>query len=284
MVAEAKKEQLLEIITHETLARIVIWIENNRLSLSPEKTEAIILKGPRKKNIHWQLRVLGVNINPVRQLRYLEVVLDDKRTFGPHIKHVVEKADRRMAALTRILLNVGGPSSTKRAVLCEVIYSIVLYASPIGQERKWIPYVSAAAIQAITGTPPIKLLAEERSRLYRTSELLTQKVREREKELMPSMWQDTWENHTYSAAWTRTLIWDIKSWVKCEHRTLDYLLTQFLTSHGYFGSYTKRMNVTLTNLCGYCEAEDTPEHTIFICERWAAWRAELLDQFENNLK
>ncbi|KAJ8928007.1 hypothetical protein NQ314_019473 [Rhamnusium bicolor] len=98
------------------------------------------------------------------------------------------KAQVKMAALTWLLPNVGGPSGPKRAILCGVIQSVVLYGAPVwyqainvlkykkmllGIQRKALlriasgyRTISTSAIQVVTGTPPLSLLIEERYRLY----------------------------------------------------------------------------------------------------------------------
>ncbi|KAJ8971054.1 hypothetical protein NQ317_018317 [Molorchus minor] len=260
------------------------------------KTEAIILKGKRKRE-HLNFNLQGTRIIPRKHITYLGVVIDEKITFTEHIKHTSKKADSKIAALTRILPNIGGPSSLKREVLCGVIHSIIRYGAPVwyevlekrkyrnilsGVQRKALlriasgyRTISTNALQVIVGIPPISLLAEERQRLFRIENSHLQATKQRERDKTLAKWQQGWESNTENAAWTRTLIKDLRKWIRCEHRNLDFFLTQFLSGHGAFRAYLKKMGLTEDEKCIYCGMQDTAEHAILTCDRWEIWRNEL---------
>ena len=82
-------------------------------------------------------------------------------------------------------------------------------------------------------------------------------------------------------AWTRILITNIKKWVGCKHKNLNFHLTQFLTGHRSFGSYTKRIGKTPGDACPRCGETDDPEH-IFRCRKWKDQRRNI--QTEIGLK
>lgn len=88
-------------------------------------------------------------------------------------------------------------------------------------------------------------------------------------------WQALWEEEREKGQWTRALIPQLKEWVECKHRRLDYFVTQVLTGHGSFRTYTKKIKKTENDLCIYCGDRDTPEHTLFVCNRWQAMRNTL---------
>ncbi|CAH2004946.1 unnamed protein product [Acanthoscelides obtectus] len=133
--------------------------------------------------------------------------------------------------------------------------------------------MSTMAAQVIAGIPPVTLLIEERLRLYSRDDAKLRTTRLLERSTTLEKWQHVWSDHSETAMWSKTLIPDVRQWVSCKHRRLDFYLTQFLSGHGYFGDYTKRMGITEGSICGYCGEEDSPEHTIFVCQRWAAWRS-----------
>ncbi|KAF7286863.1 hypothetical protein GWI33_003917 [Rhynchophorus ferrugineus] len=45
-----------------------------------------------------------------------------------------------------------------------------------------------------------------------------------------------------------------------------------LTGHGLFGQYLHKIYKTENNNCWYCECENTPGYTLFVCPRWTALR------------
>lgn len=124
--------------------------------------------------------------------------LGENSSFGQHIKTTVEKAEKKVTALTRITPNSRGPGSKKRGMLHNVVHSILL------MEHLWCDYIkmrkyrqmtiktqrkmlirvtsayltiSAKAVQVVAGIIPIDLLAEERQVLYHRREDNIQQIK-----------------------------------------------------------------------------------------------------------
>ncbi|KAJ8973349.1 hypothetical protein NQ317_008622 [Molorchus minor] len=128
--------------------------------------------------------------------------------------------------------------------------------------------VSAVALQIITGTIPIDLLVKERAYAHYHRQEETREVKERARDNSLIAWQQRWESETAKGQWTKRLIPNITQWIKCEHRTANYHLTQVMSGHGSFRSFAKRIKKDASDECMYCGEEDTAEHTIFKCSRW----------------
>lgn len=108
------------------------WMKGHDLQISPQKSEAVVLKGPRERD---GFKLL-LDRNPVKikkALKYLGVWIDTQGYFGTHVVQTTKKADVRVAVLSRIL-PIGGPSLFKRKVLAEIVHSTSLYAAPVWQE------------------------------------------------------------------------------------------------------------------------------------------------------
>lgn len=187
--------------------------------------------------------------------------------------------------------NIGGPESDKRRVLYGAAQSILLYGAPVwykmveripaykeilakSQRRGLIRVatsyrtVSGEALQVITGTPPIDLLAKERMILHENGQGLSQQARKTVREETIGVWQARWDDLEHKAQWTKRLIPIIKKWLDCKHRTIDFRVTQVLTGHGSFKEFTKKIKKSPNNECLYCGTPDTVEDTIFECPRW----------------
>lgn len=55
---------------------------------------------------------------------------------------------------------------------------------------------------------------------------------------------------------------------------MSYEMSQFLTGHGSFAFYLKKMGKTDSDQCKHCEDTETAGHTLFLCPyRWAEERA-----------
>lgn len=265
------------------------------MELAPDKTEAVILSGKRKRqDIFFELD--AVRIIPDKAIRYLGVMVGENISFGAHVEKVTKRASERAAALTRLMPNTRGPSFGKRKLLCSVVDSIMFYAIPIWHDvlrinkyRKMLEQVqrkvllrlarayrtvSTTALQVITGTPPIDLVAEERILIYKANEHPISNATRREiDEIILEKWQRRWNENAEIGQWTKRLIPVLRTWVNCGHRRLDYHLTQLLTGHGTFRQYTRRIGKTDDN-CIYCPAIDTAEHALIDCPRWENKRLE----------
>lgn len=304
LLVSADDKNTLERNTNYCLRRINTWMLDNKLKLAPEKTEAIILKGKRKRD-GICFTIGSTEIYPRKTVRYLGVTLDEWGSYGHHVKNVVNKAENRTAILSRMMPNIGGPVSGKREVLCGVIHSIILYGAPIwrkaceikkynsmlaGAQRKVLlrvasayRTVSIAAIQVITGVIPIDLLVEERRYLYKHNDVDLQTAKIVARRNSVTRWQARWEDNNTKGQWTKRLIPNIAKWLDCTHRQLDYYLTQVLTGHGAFKTYTRRIGKEENDTCVYCGESDTVEHTVFQCNRWGGIRETVYAQLGHDL-
>lgn len=70
-----------------------------------------------------------VEITPMRLVKYLGIWLGDNLIFGEHVRR--ERAERSLAALTRMIPNVGGLRSARIVMLCRVVLSIALFGAPV---------------------------------------------------------------------------------------------------------------------------------------------------------
>lgn len=223
------------------------------------------------------------------RVKYLGVTFDHNMKMAQHVREVAMKAENVVKALARIMPNVGGSKASKRKVQMLAVYSVLLYGAPIWWEavRKKKKYTatlkriqrrmllrvcsayrttSSEALQAISGTPPIDLLMEERVKRHKAKEE-AESLESINKEII-DRWQERWARHEKSAKWTKTLIPDVQKWRNRGHGEVNYYMTQILTGHGCFQAYLKRIGKVDTDVCYYCTEVDTAEHTMFYCPKW----------------
>lgn len=205
-----------------------------------------------------------------------------------------------MAALSRIMPNIGGPRSNKRRILGNVANSITLYGAELWGDwvdkmtyRKLIEKpqrkiairiasgyrtVSTKAIQVIAGTIPIHQLVKERKCMNGVEWSRNKSI---VKENIINKWQLEWDSERKTGQWTKRLIPDIKKWINRKHGETEYYLTQFLSGHGCLRSYLFPFGLALTDTCLYCGERDTPEHVIFKCIYWKEKRKCLENRIGN---
>lgn len=89
-------------------------------------------------------------------------------------------------------------------------------------------------------------------------------------------WQARWQS-SERGRWTYQLIPDLSVWAECQHKVLDYHLTQFLTDHGCFRSFLFRFHHVESPQCLFCtDASETAEHVLLHCIRFHAERDQLV--------
>ena len=263
-------------------------IEEMGLELAVQKTETVILTGPRRLR-SLTLRVEGYEVVSQPALKYMGVWLDRGMRMMAHVRKTYEKANRIVSALTRITPRVRGPTASKKRMLATVVLSTILYAAPIWEgvtryahyrallerlNRRMALRVTAAyrtapteAVLVLAGLPPIDLQIKERVLLHKFGRTYKTQARR----IVMGEWSQRWSGYT---GWAKRFIVDPRSWWEGKVAESDHFLSQAVTGHGSFGAYLCRIGRATTPSCVYCEEEDTPSHTLFSCGRWEVRRAE----------
>lgn len=283
------------------------WASAAGLRFAAQKTEIVVVRRPGRMRMG-EISLAGVRISPKRSAVCLGVVIDEKLSFGAHVQAVVGKAKERLTALQRLMPNVRGPGSRSRLLYSGVVHSILLYAAPVWKEAiKWEKYrtillsaqrtillrvasayrtVSAEAVHVVAGVPPVDLLVKERAYLdtvCRDGRNRTRGVIRQARAYTIRRWQDQWSRETGRAAWTRRLVPDLAAWYSCGFRRSSYWVTQFLTGHGSFGTFTYRIGKSDTDICSACQTQDSPEHVAYHCKRWEAERRAAVRALKTDL-
>jgi len=292
VVTTGHTTKILEDVTNNALVAVTEWMDRAELSLSVEKTEAIILTNKRGYE-RPDFKIRGTSIKIKDQIRYLGMELHRILGFRAHIETAASKALSTAQALSKIMPNFGGSGQQKRRLLSTVVLSKLLYAAPVWSAalvfdrniksilrpqrtialRTAMAYrtVSTAAIMVVAGVVPAHLLAWERTKRYEIRKHPNKAALEKEiRDEVLSKWQIEWDKEV-TGRWTWRLIRDVKSWFNRKSGSVDFHLTQALTGHGCFRQYLKRMGKLEVSSCIDCQAAiDDVEHAIFDCDRW--WR------------
>jgi len=291
VVTAGQTTEILEAATNEALRAVSRWLDENGLTLSKNKTEAVILTTKRAYEKP-RLQIDGTPIQVKEQLRYLGVELSQILGYRKHIEKASAKAVSTASSLARLMPNIGGATQLKRKLLATVVHSQLLYAAPIWANaleyeinvktilrpqrtialRVAMAYrtVSTQAIVVVAGFLPAHLMARERQRRYRD------RIPEEEaREDTYIKWQQEWDTAD-TGRWTRRLIKDVKKWSTRKHGMVDFHTTQMLTGHGCFGEYLHRFRRLVDPKCVDCLFQrDDAEHAIFHCDRWWSLRRAL---------
>lgn len=71
------------------------------------------------------------DVETVQNCKIPCVTFAERRSFEPHVNNAISKTEQKRAGLTRLMPNIRGPSSGKKAVLCTTVHNLPLYNAPI---------------------------------------------------------------------------------------------------------------------------------------------------------
>lgn len=116
-------EQLLDTVENE-LQKMKSWFDANKLTLNLSKTKFIIF-GNRATTLNKKLMINDIEIERVKELKFLGVIIDEKLCWKPHIHYIKAKISKSIAILYKInyLLN----QQTLYTLYCSFILPYITY-------------------------------------------------------------------------------------------------------------------------------------------------------------
>lgn len=275
----AKNDRDMRLRGNLAMKRVQDWMHKNQMRLAVEKTNALIARGRRTavtRAVFFEIN--GHKVQPAKTVKYLGVWLDENLNFQAHAATVSQEATKAYNCLAAILSKTN-VRMAKRRIIASVVEAKLLYGCEVWLTRmpgcafkilesvqrkaairviQGYPTISTDAALVLAGMVPIRIKAESRYNKSENGRKIAQ-----EQTLMK--WQRRWEAAD-TGAWTRRLIPNVKTWIDRRHGELSYHITQFLSGHGGFGSYLKRMNRVTDSGCKRCKRPETAEHLLFDCE------------------
>lgn len=282
IVVRAKNKEALQNRCRYAAQRMTEQLRSLELDVEHSKTEIVLMEG-RHTIKEITIKMGDVDVVSVENARYLGIQIDRNFRMTAHITKTVNKAHSMANRLWGLMPKTSGLATSKRLLVRSAVVSAVLYGAPVWQDAlKYKKYrimlegvnrrlaiivtcsyrtVSTAAVLAMAGTPPIKLMVKERVETHKLGSESRQEVRDR---IMAS-WQEDWIKYE---GWASNFIKDVRAWTARKWGALDYYVSQAISGHGVFGVYLCNIRKKENPTCWFCEERDTPEHTIFVCKRF----------------
>ena len=314
LIVTANIQYEVEDVCNIIIEEIRAVVEELGCVFAPEKTQAIFISPKRKVTADsLNITVAGVKVVFTRQFKYLGVIVDDQLNYAKHIEYVTNKARKVCGKLSGITKNLKGPKEKKRKLYTTVVNQVMLYAAPVWGEnlaqqhkdrlngvqrlanlRQIQAYrnVSGDSAGALSGNPPLDLLAEEACSLdeevteIKLNEVATKaekrgaifRAKKRARRRTLDRWNQRWQEKVNN--WTKKLCDDLDG-INRRNLRNTFRTTQLLTGKGVFNEYRKAIGKCESDRCWYCpETVDTPEHTMFTCDRWNEARAAVASKVE----
>jgi len=272
----ASGEDFGEAVYNANHAAILIVREIERLGLeiSTEKTQVMCFPSCATPDRGGRLFLKGKEIVTSCAIKYLGLYLDGDLNFEAHFTRVAEKVNGIIRLLNGVLPNCRGPSEKKRKLYLNVVFSVILYGSPVwhGKFRESVKSkmvvnrlmrritqrvccayrtVSYVASMLLTSTPPVEITADRLARVYR----LVSEMRARGEDITPvararisrdvarsalDEWMEYLDTLQFGRSGRRVyeaLHASALDWSRRGHGNLTFHMTQILSGHGVFNDF-----------------------------------------------
>ena len=289
ILVRGKDTKALQSCANHAVKKVIERLQNIRLELAAEKTDVVLLVGPRGKE-EITINVEGTRITSKRSVKYLGVLLSRNMHMGPQVERAAAKGTACAMSLARVLPARKGTCQRSRKTIVVASLSAVLYAAPVwaeAMERKkyrdllrrkcrsliirscfGCTRMATVAAEVLAGIPPLHLQVQERAALA------TGASKEVARRAMLERWQEEWSQSTV-AQWTRRLIPAIGPWMRRRHGWLSYGLTQLLGGHGSCKAGLHKAGLSASPECDFCGEIDDTNHAFFECKRFLPERRAL---------
>ena len=317
IVIPGKSRALIENSGQSAIGIIEEWCEEEKLTLSAQKTEMLLLKGTLDPRRPPTIRLQGRQVRMRASVRYLGVHLDTGLRIKTHVRKIKARSIEKFNALAAIAKRDWGLEHTCMSTLYNGIFiPIATYAAASWCDRldksglrileqaqrlvlakvtKAYRTVSAAALPIVAGVIPIDLLIKEQGIKYEIRKR-TQSVQEgtplelarylprdtkEAREALLAEWQRRWNESTKGRK-TYSIFPDVEERLQYKWVSTNHYVTQFLTGHGDFAAKLAKLGIRRTATCACGEEEETADHVLLHCRRFEEERLQLRKKCQGN--
>ena len=102
----------------EEVRDLVVWCQDNNLSLNVIKTKEMIVDYRKKRTDHDPILIDGAVVEQVESFKFLDVHITSKLTWSKHTKTVMKRARQNLYPLRRLKRFGMGPQILQRFYSC----------------------------------------------------------------------------------------------------------------------------------------------------------------------
>jgi hypothetical protein len=104
---------------------LLVWCQDNNLSLNVMKTKEMIVDYRKRRNEHGPILIDGAVVEQVESFRFLGVHITNKLTWSKHTKTVVKRARQSLFPLRRLKRFGMGPQILKSFYSCNIKSTLI---------------------------------------------------------------------------------------------------------------------------------------------------------------
>lgn len=283
---------------NRVLQQLHQWCQGVKLSIAPEKTTYMLLKGNLKRGP--TMKLSDRSIKRKSFTRYLGVFLDERLNYSDHIEETSKRGRNMMNKIISLAsYDYMLPIQTIRTYHNAILSAIMGYCASAWAHRLLLVTpalivnrvqrgillrlsgafgtVSIEALQVILGICPLDLQIRKKAAIYWLKKEQYQEVlkligiratcKQQIHNQILHLWQKRWDD-AETGRRTYNFLPNIKQRLGMKYLNPSRGLTHFLSGHGPYAAYWHRIGRRDTSECA-CGEEGTPEHTIWRCPLYA---------------
>ena len=86
-----KNLQVLQCCIEDNLCHIMDWFKANSLTLNVQKTNLLLFSPKMGKRPNFELQLEQITLKPVRETKFLSVILDDELSWNSNVQNILTK-------------------------------------------------------------------------------------------------------------------------------------------------------------------------------------------------
>ena len=312
VVIHGRSRAVIERAGQEVANILMVWCREQKLTLSVEKSEFILLRGSLQSRP--SIRLYGGKPMKMKDsIRYLGVQIGHKFSMLKHVEAIGTRTHNLFSKLGRLARSSWGLTSKVMTIIYQGLFvSIAAYAAPAWADllnanlrRKLLQVqrqallkvtkayrtISTDALCVIAGQVPLDLVVEERSCVYKirngipfsfgdyvfdpsSGTSVEESIRTVKKSIMDK-WQERWRTSEKGRT-TFAFFADVGVRLKSKWIRLNYHVTQMLSGHGAFRSKLRGFRLVADDRCE-CGMAETSTHVLFECNLHGNERRDLVE-------
>lgn len=298
VLIEGNSRAELERNANKALQITANWCKRNKLSISHNKTGYLMLKGFLDFKRNPTIKINGLAVKRFESMRHLGVWLDEKLSFSNHVEQVHSKSAKLMNKISRIATTKFKlPLNIYKLYYNAILVAITSYAASVWShrlklvkpaqkiqtiQRQSLLRISGAfcttstdALNVLLGVTPLDLEVRGRGARYWLRKGDQGKVvlilgREANTTLeikneITNLWQERWDSSEKGRR-VYSFLPSVRERTRMKHLQPTRGLIHFLSGHGPYATYLKKINSKPDDLCNICGVVGTPEHHIYECQ------------------
>ena len=158
LFCDASTRQELQVALEREFTKISNWYTDNRLTINVKKTKLMLAGSKRMLSLFedFELQSNGTQIDRVQSFKYLEVTMDSKWSWKPHISNLLKKLGHRLSLFNRIFHMLD--NRTRIAFYNGIVLPHLDYADTVWGDQPGLKFAKKIKLGKMSSSETLKCL------------------------------------------------------------------------------------------------------------------------------